>query len=121
MMSCSVFEAASEGIDGVGRHGRTNMGLERVTADDVHRSPKESRDVFLQSHIVENGDASVRLDVDDDIEVAVRSVISARDRSEHAGMADTACAQVGLVAAQGGKGVLSVHEFLYSTTGGREG
>src|SRR5438132_5253478 len=117
MMSRSVVEAASEGIDGVGRHGRTNMGFERVTADDIHRSPKESRDVFLQSHIVENRDASIRLDVDDDIEVAVRSVLSARDRPEHAGMTNTACAQVGLVAAQGGKGVLSVHELCYSTTG----
>src|ERR1700756_1785220 len=113
MMSCSVFEVASEGIDGVGRHGRTNMGFERVMADDVHRSPKESRDVFLQSHIVENGDASVRPDIDDDIEVAVRSVISACDRPEHAGVTNTACAQVGLVAAQGGKGVLSVHELCY--------
>src|ERR1043166_1208965 len=103
---------ASEGIDGVRRHGGANVGFECIATDDIHRSFKESRDIFFQSNIVKESDMGLRLDIDDDIEVTVRSIISACNRPEHAGVTNTPRAQVRLVATKSGKRILSVHDFL---------
>lgn len=75
------------------------MGLERVTIDHIDRALKQSGNVIPQSHIIENGDVSLWIDVDHDIEVAVGPVLAARDRTEDGGVTNTARAQITLMAA----------------------
>jgi len=58
------------------------MGLEGGAIDDVNRALKQAGNVIPQSHVIENGDVRLGINVDDDVEVAVGTVLAARDRPE---------------------------------------
>jgi len=53
------------------RRGGTDMRFQPGAAHDVNGAIEQARDVLFQSHIIEHRDTGLRLDVDDDVEVAV--------------------------------------------------
>jgi hypothetical protein len=76
----------SEGINRIPRNRRAQMGLQAITVNDANRSVKQPDNVILQFNEIENGDASLGIDIDHDVEIAVGSVCAARHRAKHGGM-----------------------------------
>src|SRR5271163_162611 len=114
-MSRSGVRAESEGIDGIGRRGGTDIGFQAVAAYDVNGAVEQAGNVLLQAHIVVNRDAGVGINLNHDVGVAVGAVVAARARTEQRGMRHTARAQSALVLPQPLKDFLPVHDELYTT------
>src|ERR1700719_2112603 len=91
--------SASEGIERIPYRRCAQMRLEGVAVDHVNRALKQAGNVISQSHVIENSDVRLRIDVDHDVEVTVVSVLAARDRTEDSGMTNTARTQVAFMAA----------------------
>src|SRR5437763_388244 len=87
-----------EGIDGIGGRRRADVRLKPRAINHIDRMVKESRNDLLQSDVLEPRDAGFGLDIDHDVEIAVRPIIAARDRAEDGRMDDAAGAQRLLVA-----------------------
>src|SRR5258707_11737526 len=101
--------SASEGIERIPHCRRAQMGLEGGAIDDVNRALKQADNVIPQSHVIENGDVRLGINVDDDVEVAVGTVLAARDRPEDSGVANAARTQVAFMAGEGSDGIPRVH------------
>src|SRR5579864_2328757 len=78
-MSTSTPRSLSEGIDRVPRGRRTQVGFQGVPIDHINRTVKQTHNVILQPDVIEHGDVGLRIDVDHNVEVTVRTVIAARD------------------------------------------
>src|SRR6516165_6432689 len=103
------------------RHWRAHVRLEGLPIDHVNRSIEQTGNVIFQSDVVEKRDMSLGIDINENVEIAVRSALAARDRPEYRGMRDAARPQRAFMAAQGGKGILSIHTQIIpqSAVGGR--
>src|SRR5271166_3283143 len=108
-MSCIAALSFSESIDSVACRGRAQMRLECRAVNDVDRSVEQSGYIFLEAHIVVNRALGPRLKLNQNIEVAVGAICAARNGAEYGRMRDAARPQGALMAAKGGKGILSVH------------
>src|SRR6266404_919194 len=108
-MSRSAVSAGLEGIDRVSRRGGTDIGFETVAVHHVDGTIKQARDVILQARIVENGEMRLRIDLDHDVDIAVRTAVAPRHRAEHSRPAHAARAKTRFGSAQGLKGFAAVH------------
>jgi hypothetical protein len=72
------------------------MGLERVPVDHVNGTVEQAGDKFFQADIFIDRPFGARLEFHQNIDVAVGSIIAARDRTEHGRATDSARAQGGL-------------------------
>src|ERR1700704_1684404 len=108
-MSRSAPRSVSESIDGITRRRRAQMRLERFAIDHVHRAVEQTRNVLFETHVVVDRSVSVGLELHEYVQIAVRPVVTPRNRAEHGGVADPARAQTALVAAKSCECVLSVH------------
>ncbi len=86
LVSAYAAAGALEGIDGVGRHGRTKIGFKSLAADDVHAAVEACCDVVFQSDIIEEADMGLRIDLDHDVDIAVRPIIASGPRAEQGDM-----------------------------------
>jgi hypothetical protein len=90
-MSLKAVDAASEGTNGVGRGGGTNVRLKPAAADDINRTVEQSRDAILERDVfvdadqgrrsgtpIRDADQGGRIDFDHDLDVAVGPVVAAR-------------------------------------------
>ena len=91
------------------RHWRAQVRLEGLPVDHVNWSIEQTGNVIFQSDVVEKRDMSLGIDINEDVEIAVSPALAARDRPEYRGMRDAARPQRAFMAAQGGKGILSIH------------
>src|SRR5450432_79054 len=82
-MSRKAVSSDLEGIDRVSRRGRTDMGFEAVAVHYIDGTIKQACDVFLEAGIVEHGEMRFWIDVDHDVDVAVRTALAACHRAEH--------------------------------------
>src|SRR5260370_10305824 len=108
-MSRSAVSIGLEGIDRVGGRGGTDIGLKTVAVHHVDGTVKQAPDVILEPGIVEHGEMGVRIDFDQDVDIAVRMAVAARYRAEHSRPAHAARAEIGFGSTQGFKGFATVH------------
>src|SRR4051812_36389301 len=102
---CSI----SKGIDSISRHSGTDKGFEPFATDHINRPLEQTCDILLQSDVTEHRQARLAVNLNHDIEVAAGPVGATRHRTEYGGVPDTAGAQIALVTAQGGNGMISIH------------
>src|SRR5882672_11694254 len=115
-MSRSTPRSVSEGIDRIPRRRHAQMGLQSIAIDHINRPIEQAGNVVLQPYVIEESDMSLGINIDDDVEIAIRPAIAARNRAENGGVADSPRAQGGLVASQDGNGVRGVHAKIYHKT-----
>ena len=72
------------------------MLFQRVAINDVDSALEQAGYVFLECHIGVNRALPPGLEFDEDIDIAVRSVVTARHRTEHGRTPNTARPQSGL-------------------------
>src|SRR5882724_1506646 len=108
-MSRSTPRSVSKGIDRIPRRRHAQMGLQSIAIDHIIRPIEQAGYVVFQIDIIEESDVSLGINIDDDVEIAIRPAIAARDRAENGRVTDSARAQGGLVASQDGNGVRGVH------------
>ena len=77
------------------------MGFQRVTIYDVDGAVEEIGNVFLEIDLVEHGHPDIRIDLDHDVDVAIRTAFAARQRTEQGGVHHPALAQGALGSPQG--------------------
>src|ERR1700730_8589028 len=108
-MSWSAPRSVSESIDGITRRRCPQVRLERGAVDHVDWPFEQTRDVLLEPDILIKRPLSSGLKLHQDVEIALRVVVAARDRAEHGRVCHAPRAQGALVAAQDGEGVPSMH------------
>src|SRR6266849_10695856 len=114
-MSRRAVPTGLEGIDRVSGRGWTDIRLEAVAVHHVDGTIKQARDVILEASIVEHGEMRLRIDLDHNVDIAVRTAVAARHRAEHSRPAHAAGAEIRFGSTQGLKGFAAVHESKYST------
>ncbi len=72
------------------------MWLEPIPVDYIDPSLKHTGNEFLERHVLVNRALPPGLEFDEDIDIAVRSVVTARHRTEHGRTPNTARPQSGL-------------------------
>jgi len=96
-MWCAISRSAAvvalESINGVGRRGRTKVGLKTVAVDDINRAVEQTGYVVFQSSVVKDSDAGHRIKFDHDIDITVGPVVAARMRAEQGRVTDAARAR----------------------------
>src|SRR6266849_2614637 len=100
---------ALEGIDGIGRCGGTHIRFEAVAAHDIDGPIEQAGDILLQANIVVDRDVGFGINLDHDVGVAVRAIVTPRTRAEQGSMGYTARAQSTLMLPKAIKDFLSVH------------
>src|SRR5271169_245801 len=110
-MSLRVRVAGSESIDGIGRRGRPDVGLEALATNDIDRAVEEFCNVILERDVFIDADAGGGIDLDHDIDVTVGAVVAPRARAEQSRVTDAARAQGGFIFPQPGKDLLTIHLF----------
>src|SRR6516162_9526537 len=108
-MSRSAQVAMSESIDRVCGRGWPDIGLEAVAADDIDGAVEKFRDVILERNVFKDADPGSRIDLNHNIDVAVRPVVATRSRAKQGCVTDAPRAQRGLVRPQLGDDFLTVH------------
>src|SRR5258708_39879235 len=93
-----------EGIDRAGRRGGADIGLEAGAVNHVDGTIKQARDVILQPGIGEHGEVRFRIDLDHDVNIAVRPADAPRYRAEHSRTADAERPALGVGSTQGFEG-----------------
>jgi len=96
-------------------HIWSNTGFQGFPIDHVNRTVEEARDIILQSCIVEHRHDDRRIEIDQDVDVAIRSLLAASHGTEERGMGHPARAQGALVFSQPIKDILPVHAFVHTT------
>ena|ERR1700730_17158065 len=86
--SRSASRSASEGIDRIPCRWRAQIGLPGFAVDHVNAFRKQAGDVILQADVVEKRDVGLGVDIDHDVDVAVRTVFAAGHGAEHGSMRD---------------------------------
>ena len=99
-MSSSASRSASESIDRVGGCTRAKAWLQGFAVDHVNGALKQAGDVILQTRIVEHRGDNGGVEVNENINVAVGSLLVTRDGTEQGGMRNAMRPQVGLALPQ---------------------
>src|SRR5258705_12569977 len=118
-MSRRAVSIGLEGIDRVSGRGGTDIGLKAVAVHHVDGTVKQAPDVVLEANIVEHGEMRVRVDFDQDVDIAVGTAVATRYRAEHSRSAYAARAEIGFGSTQGFKGFATVHELNIARNRGR--
>src|SRR5579862_4144191 len=101
-MSLSASTSGSERIDSISLRRRPEMRFERFPIDHIDRFGEKSGDKVFNTNVVEHGDVRARIELDEDIDVAVGPVVSARHRAKKRGVGYPALAQRRFVLPQRG-------------------
>src|ERR1700730_18905381 len=96
-MSRSAVSGDLECIYRLGRRGGANVGLQRFAAHYVNGFFEQVGDIGFETGVFPHADRSLRRKVDQDIDVAVGTVIATCARAEQRSMGDAALSQGALV------------------------
>src|SRR5262245_51612069 len=88
---------------------RPHIGLESLPVHDINRSVEQTGDEILQFDIVIDAEMSIRVQVDHDVDVAVRPRLASGNRAEDRSMLHTLSLEFGLVLFQYGNDALAVY------------
>src|SRR5215831_5448977 len=108
-MSWSAPRSFSESIDGIASRWWLQVGLESRPVDHIDWPLEQACNKLLQANVIVDGPFGAGLEFDQNVEVAVRAVVAARNRAEHGRVRDAASAQGAFMSAKCGDSVLNVH------------
>jgi hypothetical protein len=91
-ISDRLSRSISESMDGVGRSLGSETGFQTFAADHIDRPVEHVGDKILHAGIVENRHDDRGVEINQDVDIAVGAVITARDRTEQLAWA-TPCAR----------------------------
>src|SRR6266852_1916889 len=109
-ISDKLSRSISESIDRVGGSLWSNTGFQTFAADDVDRTVEHVGDKVFHAGIVENCHDDCGIEIDQNVDIAVGTVIAARDGTEQRGMGDALRPQVGLTLLQLLYDLVACHE-----------
>src|SRR3984957_17919217 len=118
-MSSSASRAPSESIDCVGGRARSKTRLQRLPVDHVNRALKQARDIIFQARIVEHRPDNRRVEINQNVNVAVGNLLVARDGAEQGSVRDPMSPQVGLAFLQRPYDLIPAHDVVYTTKSAR--
>ena len=70
----------SEGIEGISRRGGSDVRFQGLLVHDIDRAVEQRRNVFLEAHVTPDPDVSRRINLDQNIDVAVGPINCRRAR-----------------------------------------
>lgn len=105
-----VVPARSKGINEIAFDILANTGLQAALIYYIDGCIEQFGDVLAYTSVIENADLRRRLERDDDIDVAVRSLLSTRRRSKYTGMRDSLGAKLCFRLAQGVECAFEFHD-----------
>src|SRR5262249_19183966 len=108
-VSRRAVSCRSEGIDGVGRRGAGYVGFEGLAVDDIDRAVEQARDIVFQPDIPPYPAMSVRIELDQDVCVAVVAFLTPRARAEESRMRDAPGTQRRFVLPQSSNDGFAIH------------
>ena len=100
MLSCSLARGTSEGIHRLRLCGRTHMRTEAVAPGDVDVPPHDSFEVSRYSSVREKVGGDTGGEIDEQVHVAVGSLLQPHDRTEHRDVDNAALTKFDLVGAE---------------------
>ena len=100
MMSCSRARGTSEGIHRLRLCGRTHMRTEAVAPGDVDVLPHDSFEVGRYSSVREKVVGDTGGEIDEQVHVAVGSLLRTHDRTEHCDVDNAALTKFDFVGAE---------------------
>src|SRR5271163_1338486 len=118
-MSSKASRSVSESIDRVGGRVSSKPGLQSFPVDHVNGTFKQTRDVILQACIIEHRGNNCGVEVNQNVNVTVGSLLVTRDGTEQGGMGDTVRPQVGLALLQRPYDFVAFHAAVYITKAAR--
>src|SRR5690606_34633028 len=99
----------SEDIDEVATDGLTQMRFKSFAINHVDRTIEQRSDEFLQANIIIDRQACRRIQIDQDIQIAARSIFAPRDGTEQTSVKHALRPKVWLRSSQGVNCVSDVH------------
>ena len=85
------------------------MGFEALAVDHVNGLREQTRDEFLDLDVIEDADMGVRIELDEDVDIAVGVIVAASGRAEQRSMADAPRSQSCFRPSQSGQCILRFH------------
>src|ERR1700730_1885698 len=95
-MSDRLSRSVSESRDRVGRSFGPKTRFQTFAADHIDRAIEHVGDKIFHAGIVEDSHDDCRIEVSQDVYIAISAVITARDGTEQRGMSHALRSQVGL-------------------------
>src|SRR5260370_1300606 len=108
-MSSSADRSGSERINRVLRQRFAETRLQRVAVDHVYGLLEKAGDVILKTDVIEHGHPGLGIELHQNVDIAVRAVVAARDRAEQRSVPDPPGGQAALISTQGIESILGVH------------
>src|SRR5215469_15895541 len=105
----------SEGIEGISRRGGSDVRFQSLLVHDIDRAVEQRRNVFLEAHVIPDPDVSLRINLDQNIDVAVGPIVAARVRTEQSRVTDATRPQGGLVLLELGEDFLTIHNPIIAS------
>ena len=93
----------------MGSEGNFRAPRLHVRRDHVDRALEETGNMLLEADVIVDRPFGPRLELHQDVDVAVRMGVAARQRPKDSGMRDSLRAQRAFVAAKGGDGIASIN------------
>jgi hypothetical protein len=106
--------SVSESIDRVGRNLGSETRLQTFAADYIDRMVEHVGDKIFHAGIIDNRHDDRGIEIDQDVDIAVRAVIAARDGTEQRGVGDALRSQVCLALFQFFYDLVACHELHYT-------
>jgi hypothetical protein len=94
---------------------RAKAGFESFPVDHVHGTLKQARDIRFQARIVEHCRDNLRVEVDQDVDVAIGALLVAGNETERGGMPDAMRLQLGFALLQGLDDLVAFRVAFYTT------
>src|ERR1700732_2158875 len=114
-ISDRLSRSVSESIDRVGGSLGSDTGFQAFAADDIDRTVEHIGDEFFHAGIIENRHDDCWIKIYQDIDIAVRTVLTPRDGTKHRGMGNALRPQVGLALPELLYDLVAFHDALCST------
>src|SRR5271165_6965498 len=114
-MSSNASRSVSESIDRVGGRTRSNPGLQGFPVDHVNGTLEQASDVIFQTSVVEDRADNRGVEVNENVNVAVGSLLVTRDGAEQGGVRHAMRPQVGLALLQRPYDLFALHGAVHTT------
>ena len=101
----------SEGIDCVGERWLSDVRLEALPVDHIHRSTEQTGDVVLQVDIIEDTQLCSRIEIYQDVDIAFAALFATRKRAEQRSVCDAMPVKIVLVPPERRDDAVSVHKL----------
>lgn len=111
-ISDTLRRSVSKSIDRVSGRPWPDKGFQTFNSHDVDRTIEHAGDVFFDAGIVENRDDDFRIEIDQNIDIAVGPLFITRYGAKKRGMSNAMRPQVGLALPKPVDNFITFHKFI---------